>query len=95
MTQINVLGGTCYAGANIVAEARRRGHQVASFSRNAATDPVEGVRYRHGSVLDPAFLAEAATDADVVFNALSPRGELTGRLEGVVDDLVERLRLRQ
>jgi len=92
MTRIHVLGGTGYAGANIVAEAQRRGHDVTSFSRSRPDDPVAGVEYRTGSVLDPAFLAGSAADADVVFNSLSPRGELAGHLEGVVDQLINLLR---
>lgn len=88
---MNVLGGTGYAGAKIVAEAQRRGHAVTSFSRSRPADPVIGVEYRTGSVLDPAFLAESTADADVVFDSLSPRGELAGRLEGVVDQLIHLL----
>lgn len=92
MTRIHVLGGTGYSGAHIVAEAQRRGHQVTSFSRNHPSDPVAGVEYRTGSVLDPDLLASSVGDADVVFDALSPRGDLAGRLEGVVDQLIDLLR---
>jgi putative NADH-flavin reductase len=92
MTRLNVLGGTGYAGALIVAEAVRRGHGVTSFSRSLPEAQVAGARYRTGSVLDPNFLAETAADADVVFSSLSPRGELAGRLEGVVDGPVSLLR---
>jgi putative NADH-flavin reductase len=41
-------------------------------------------------VLDPGVLGEAVGDADVVFVALSPRGDMAGRVEGVVDELIER-----
>lgn len=92
MTTLNVLGGTGYAGALIVAEAVRRGHEVTSFSRKLPETQVAGAHYRTGSVLDPAFLAETTAGADVVFNSLSPRDDLAGRLEGVVDDLVGLLR---
>jgi len=91
MTRISVLGGTGYAGAQIVAEAQRRGHDVTSFSRNASADPVARVEYRLGTVLDPAFLGESVRDTDVVFNALSPRGDLAGHLEEVVDQLIDLL----
>jgi putative NADH-flavin reductase len=88
MTRIHVLGGTGYAGAHVVQEATRRGHAVVSFSRNPSTSPVDGAEYRTGDVLDPGFLAGAVAGADVVFETLSPRGELAGRLEEVVDRLI-------
>jgi putative NADH-flavin reductase len=88
MTRISVLGGTGYAGGHIVREAVSRGHVVTSFSRNPPTDPVDGATYRTGDVLDEAFLDSAVLDADVVFETLSPRGALAGRLEGVVDRLI-------
>ncbi|MFF0945111.1 NAD(P)-dependent oxidoreductase [Kocuria sp. CPCC 205300] len=87
MARITVLGGTGYAGAHIVAEAVARGHEVTSVSRSTPSEPVEGATYRTGSVLDDAVLARAVEDADVVVETVSPRGELEGRLEGVVDRL--------
>jgi uncharacterized protein len=88
MARIHVLGGTGYAGANIVQEAVRRGHTVVSFSRTPPTDAVEGAEYRTGDVLEDAFLKSAVSDAEVVFEALSPRGALAGRLEEVVERLI-------
>lgn len=88
MTRIHILGGTGYAGAHIVREAVGRGHTVVSFSRNTPTDPVQGAEYREGDALDDAFLAGSVREADVVFEALSPRGALAGRLEAVVDRLI-------
>lgn len=86
--RIKVLGGTGYAGSNIVREAVKRGHEVTSYSRSLPEDPVEGAEYRTGNVLDDAFLADAVGDADVVIETLSPRGELEGKLEGVRERLV-------
>jgi uncharacterized protein len=88
MARIHVLGGTGYGGSNIVREAVKRGHEVTSFSRSMPAEPVEGARYVTGSVFDDAFLAEAVTGADVVFGSLSPRGELEGKLQKVVDTLI-------
>jgi putative NADH-flavin reductase len=88
MARIHVLGGTGYAGSHIVREAVGRGHDVVSFSRNPPNDPVPGAEYRTGDVLDDAFLATTVRDADVLFESLSPRGDLVGRLEGVVDRLI-------
>ena len=82
MVRITVLGGTGYAGAAIVAEAAKRGHEVVSFSRNLPADGVRipGVEYRAGSALDPADRARIVANTDVVVSALSPRGELDGRI---------------
>ena len=89
MTRIAVLGGTGYAGSHIVAEAARRGHEVTSYSRTTPAEPVGGVTYVTGSVFDDAFLAQVVTDAEVVIETLSPRGELEGKLEDVVDKLID------
>ena len=88
MTRIKVLGGTGYAGAAVVREAARRGHSVTSYSRNAPDEPVEGVEYVTGSLLEPGSLAQTVQDVDVVFETMSPRGDLAGQLEGVVDELI-------
>ncbi|GAA1737621.1 NAD(P)-dependent oxidoreductase [Brachybacterium phenoliresistens] len=87
--RITTLGGTGYAGAELVREAAARGHEVTSFSRSAAETPVDGVRYVHGSALEEAELAPALEGAEVVVSALAPRGPLAGRtrelLAGVAD----------
>lgn len=91
MARITVLGGTGYAGAAVVAEAARRGHSVTSVSRSAPTSPVDDVTYVEGSVLDADVLDRAIADADVVVSALAPRGDMAGKVEGVVEELVRRL----
>lgn len=83
-----MLGGTGYGGAAVVAEAARRGHTVTSYSRRPPTDPVPGVGYVAGSLLDPQLLATTVADADVVFEAVSPRGDMAGKVEGLVEGLV-------
>lgn len=88
MARISVLGGTGYGGGAVVREAARRGHQVTAVSRTAPEQPVPGVRYLTGSVLDADVLAQAVTDADVVFEALSPRGDMAGKVEPVFADLL-------
>jgi hypothetical protein len=80
MTRIVVLGGTGYTGANIVAEAASRGLEVTSWSRSLPEAPIDGVTYETGSLLDADTLARAVKGADVVVGALSPRGELDGKL---------------
>jgi uncharacterized protein len=89
MTRIKVLGGTGYAGQAIVAEAARRGHDVVSYSRRPPQTPVEGVEYVTGSLLDRDLLARTVQDADVVFETISPRGDMEGKLEDLVDGLIE------
>lgn len=88
MARITVLGGTGYAGSAVVQEAARRGHQVLAVSRTAPTDPTPGVTYLSGSVLDSDVLQRAVAHTDVVFEALSPRGDMAGKVEGVFDDLL-------
>ncbi|TFV75042.1 NAD-dependent epimerase/dehydratase family protein [Blastococcus sp. CT_GayMR20] len=88
MARITVLGGTGYGGEAVVREAARRGHTVTSYSRRPPAEPVDGVTYVTGSLLDPDILARSVGDADVVFEALSPRGDMQGKVEGLVDDLI-------
>lgn len=90
MTRIAVLGGTGYAGSNIVRAAAARGHQVTAYSRTAPEQPLDGVTYGQGSALDPQLLDRVVTDVDVVVHALSPRGELEGKLEQVAADVADR-----
>lgn len=80
MTRITVLGGTGYAGSHIVAEALSRGHQVRVIARRTPEKPIEGAEYVVGDVLDPEVLSGTVEDTDVVVEALSPRGELAGKL---------------
>ncbi len=91
MARITVLGGSGYAGAALVAEARKRGHEETSVSRSAPPAPVDGVDYVEGSVLDADVLDRVVEGRDVVVSALSPRGDMVGKVEGVVTDLVARL----
>ncbi len=80
MARITVLGGTGYAGSHIVVEAARRGHEVTVVARKAPVTPVADVTYAEGDVLDPELLATIVANADVVVDALSPRGALEGHL---------------
>ena len=89
MAAITVLGGTGYTGGNIVREAAKRGHDVTSFSRSVPTEPVSGVHYETGSLLDPAVRRKALQGADVVVAALAPRGELEDQIESLYAQLGE------
>lgn len=88
MARISVIGGTGYAGSAVVREAARRGHEVTAVSRTSPDVPVPGVTYVAGSVLDAGVLQGAVDGADVVFEALSPRGDMAGKVEAVIDDLI-------
>lgn len=87
--RITVLGGTGYTGANIVREAASRGHEVVSYSRSLPAEPVDGVRYETGSLIDDAVRRRAVADTDVIVSALSPRGELETELRAVDARLAE------
>lgn len=80
MANITVVGGTGYAGGHIVHEAAQRGHQVTSLSRSAPTEPVDGVHYATGSVLDDGAVAGAVAGADVVVATVSPRDDMAGQV---------------
>lgn len=77
MSSIVIIGGTGYTGGNLVREAVERGHDVISWSRHQPKEPIEGVRYETG---DAADAARVIAGADVVIGALSPRGDLEGRM---------------
>lgn len=91
MAHITVLGGSGYSGSAIVAEAHRRGHQVTAVSRNEPAQPISGVDYVRGSALDASVLDAVTAGRDAVIIALSPRGDMAGKQEGVVEDLIGRL----
>ena len=91
MARITVLGGTGYAGAAIAAEAATRGHEVTAVNRSTVDAPVSGVDYVTGSVLDADLLASVVDGRDVVVVALSPRGDMVGKIEPVVETLIARL----
>jgi putative NADH-flavin reductase len=86
MTRIAVLGGTGYTGGNIVREAAARGHHVTAYSRSAPAEPVPGVHYVQGSILEEGALAAVVAGQDVVVEALAPRGELVGQLAPLIAD---------
>ncbi len=82
MTTLIVLGGTGYAGSNILAAAAARGLRAVSYSRSLPQSPIAGVEYRTGDLADAAVLGSALEGADAVIATLAPRGDLgaPGRL---------------
>ena len=87
MATITVIGGTGYAGRNIVREAAARGHDVTSFSRTLPDTPVPAATYLTGSALDGSAVAAVVASAQVVVVALAPSGDLEDRYEEVVLDI--------
>ena len=85
MASIVVFGGTGYTGGHVVSEAAARGPQVTAVSRSAPAEPIDGVRYVAGSADEVA--AEVVSGADAVVAALSPRGDMAGRLVEVYREL--------
>lgn len=80
MVKIVVFGGTGYAGSAVVAEAAARGLTVVSVSRSTPAVLVEGVEYIEGSATDKDMRARALERADAVVLALSPRGDMAGKI---------------
>ncbi|QAY60974.1 NAD-dependent epimerase/dehydratase family protein [Microbacterium protaetiae] len=74
MSRITVIGGTGYAGSAIVKEASGRGHQVTVLSRSATDTPVPNVTYVYGDATEEATLPALLEGAEVVVDALAPRG---------------------
>lgn len=91
MSRITVLGGTGYAGAAIVSEAAKRGHQVTAVSRTRPGTLADGVDYVTGSALDPDVLDRVFPGSDVVIIALSPRGDMAGKVERATEEIAKRL----
>lgn len=97
MARIAVIGGTGYAGRNIVTEAASRGHTVVSVSRKASSERVPGVTYLEGTILDTTSLVRELEGVDVVVATVAPRGEMAGQVRPSIaalnDALPENVRL--
>ena len=78
MARIAVIGGTGYAGRNIVAEAVSRGHTVVSVARTVPAERVEGATYIEGTLLDSPSLATELQGVDVVVSTVPARGDMVG-----------------
>lgn len=80
MTRVTVIGGNGYAGSHIVEAAVVRGLEVRSISRHESAEQIAGASYEQGSITEAADRARALEGADVVIVAVSPRGEMEGRV---------------
>ncbi|HEU5374176.1 MAG TPA: NAD(P)-dependent oxidoreductase [Ktedonobacteraceae bacterium] len=73
--KIAIFGASGTIGQRITLEALVRGHEVIALSRSAEGFPIAHPRLRvvQVNILDPASVAQAVKDADVVVNATSGR----------------------
>ncbi len=91
MARIAVIGGTGYAGSNIVAEAVERGHTVVSVARSIASERIEGATYIEGTLLDVPGLVAELEGVDVVVSTVPARGDMVGQVRTNVAELVAEL----
>lgn len=91
MARIAVIGGTGYAGSNIVAEAVARGHTVVSVARSVPAERTEGATYLEHSLLDVPGLVAELEGVDVVVIAVPARGDMLGSVRPNVAALVRAL----
>jgi hypothetical protein len=91
MARIAVIGGTGYAGRNIVAEGVRRGHTVVSVARSVPAERVPHATYVEQSLLDVPSLVAEIDGVDVVVVAVPARGDMLGKVRPAVAELVASL----
>lgn len=84
MTTVTIIGGSGYAGAHIVEAAAVRGLKVRSMTRNEVAEQIGNVAYLSGSITDPADRTRALAGSDTLIVAVSPRGEMAGRVRDAV-----------
>jgi hypothetical protein len=91
MARIAVIGGSGYAGRQIVAEAVRRGHTVLSIARRVPSERVHGAMYIEGSLTDVPDLLAQLVGVDVVVCAVPARGDMAGLVRPNIAALVSTL----
>lgn len=91
MARIAVIGGTGYAGRNIVAEAAQRGHTVVSVQRQTPAERTAGVTYIEGTLMDAPGLVQLLEGVDTVVVAAAPRGDMEGNLRPAIAELSDAL----
>lgn len=84
--RILVLGGTAWLGSTIVAEAVRRGHEVAALARGESGDVPEGARFiRADRDRDDAYAAVADESWDAVIDLARQPGHARRALAALSD----------
>lgn len=92
--RVTVLGATGRTGRQVVAEARRRGHDVTVLVRDPAKlgELADGVTVVPGDARDEAALRRAVRGAQAVLSALGPHGSEADLHRVVAPRLVEAMR---
>lgn len=89
MTSVVIFGGSGYAGSHIAEAAAVEGLDVTSVSRRETAEQIGGVTYLSGSLTESADRTRALTGASVVIVAVSPRGDMAGRVRGAIAELAD------
>ncbi|MGZ3143995.1 NAD(P)-dependent oxidoreductase [Lentzea chajnantorensis] len=71
--KIAVVGAAGMVGAEVVAEAARRGHDVTAVVRSTVPEVPDGVRVVRGDATDRALMADVLSGVDGVVAATRPR----------------------
>ncbi|HEY4399121.1 MAG TPA: NAD(P)H-binding protein [Lactobacillaceae bacterium] len=90
-----VIGGTGFAGGFIAKELGHRGHEVTVLSRSETQDKVANISYIQGSAFDQALRTQLLENVDVVVAAVSPRGDMAGKLRDLYVDLTQEVAQRE
>ncbi len=90
--RIAIIGASGNAGQRIVAEARRRGHEVTAIARTAVPGNDRGVTWKSADLTDPDTMAAALRGSDAVVLSVRFAGlDFTCVLDGVRQSGVPRL----
>lgn len=90
--KVAVLGAGGKAGKELVAELRRRNHEVIAIGRSAGNLPSgDGIEVRVSDVSDPSALAKAVAGADAAISALTFNVTANTILEGLKQAGINRL----
>lgn len=91
MSKILIIGGTGFAGGFIAKEAEKRHHEVTVLSRSQPQTSIEGIEYIQGSALDAELVADLIAKSDIVIGAVSPRGDMAGKIAPLYTELAHRV----
>jgi UDP-glucose 4-epimerase len=68
MARVFVTGGNGFVGRHVVKELIGRGHDVVSYDLVSAQDPLKGVTYRLGTIMDRLDMAREMKGCDLVIH---------------------------
>lgn len=89
MTKVTVIGAGGYAGSHIAEAAVQRDLDVVGVSRGEVAEQLSGVRYQRGSILSAEDRARLVAESDVVVVAVSPRGDMLGKVRPAIAALAK------